>query len=93
MVPYDFPRILAISPSFCWVSPSPNQSSLLLFPLLPADPCTLLFPSPLLPDSLTFYFPVSAVSPGYSLTSEDLELGTADEKEHTALWVWLPHLV
>jgi hypothetical protein len=34
---------------------------------------------------VTFAFLVSAVTPGYPLTSEDLELRSSDEKEYAML--------
>ncbi|KAL6039014.1 hypothetical protein STEG23_007144, partial [Scotinomys teguina] len=51
---------------------------------------TLLFPSLLLPNTyvltmVSFTILVSAVTPGYVLTSEDLELGASDERENAML--------
>lgn len=50
---------------------------LCLYLLLPDSPSLALVPFPT--------FLTSAVTPGYVLTPEDLELGASDEREHVAL--------
>jgi hypothetical protein len=77
----------------------PSHSSCIYFPSssLIRDPgfsyslqitCTLLFPSPLLPNPQQcscFTFLVSPVIPGCVLTYEDVDLGGSEEREHGLL--------
>ena len=65
--------------------PSLRRACLLPFPqsdgVSPAiSPSMALYPLTLLCSLFTFL--VSEVTPGYILTSEDLELGTTDERDH-----------
>lgn len=82
--------------SFLCISlPLAPYSSPLFFPLSPADHVYLaiLLPitSPLSPPNGLFFFTflVSAVIPGYTLTSEDLELGASNERTHTVVFLGL----
>lgn len=81
MMSYHFFNTFVFSPSFCIHHPSlhsfpilPLQIVYTLFSSLPCSPCS--------PHRLFFTFLTSSVTPGYMLTSEDLERGNTDKKEH-----------
>lgn len=83
--------------SYCCFSPvffnPPSET--FCFPLLPSDHSHQLFSSLLLPHCphqrqwSCFTFLVSAVTPGYIFTLEDLVLGTSGDREHATFWVWV----
>lgn len=67
----------------CWSLSSPTRSRSSFFPLPLHITCFLLFPSlELLPHTMNpFCVPLSAIILGYIVTSEDLKLGTTNERE------------
>lgn len=65
------------------------RAHLLSLPVSLQITCSLLFPSPLPPTPCLFTFLVSAVTPGYIFTLEDLKLGTSDDREPATFWVWV----
>ena len=83
ILPFYLFRYLFFSITLSWSPPS--------FPFPPLDhlyPTIPLSTAPPTLSKVTFIFKVSATTPGYVLTPEDLELRSSDEKEHVIFVFW-----